>query len=190
MNRNANESAVDRLIALATDEKPVPRPSAAVETPERPTELEPLPPAPSFADDLRDLEHNPMWKALMQFRVLVPYVARLLEVGSNDAARAPVALSPELKQTVMDLQAFQRDLQTSQRDLRTVVQDQMLQMKRVEEDTARIRQAAERSATETAELAEDVKGVKSQVRMVGTGIGVLLVVLIALVILLLARMPH
>lgn len=195
MNR-ASESAVDRLIALASDEKPaaqvhsIPHPPAAVETPERPhperpqtTELEQV---PAFAD-IKELEQNPMWKALLQFRVLVPYIARLLEVSTHSHTPAPAPVSNEFKQTVTDLQTSTRDLQTSQRDLRTVVQDQMVQMKRVEEDTARIRQAAEKSATQTAELTEDVKSVHSLLKIVGGVVGGLLLVLIVLVIYLLIK---
>jgi hypothetical protein len=198
MNRNASESAVDRLIALASDEKPAkPAPpahapaaahahaysAAAVENPERPTELEPV---PQFAD-IKDLEQNPMWKALLQFRVLVPYIARLLEVSTHSHTSAPAPASNELKQTVTDLQTTQRDLQTSQRDLRTAVQEQMVQMKRVEEDTARIRQASEKSATQTAELVEDIKAVHSLVKIMAGVFGGLLLVLIALVVFLLVK---
>lgn len=211
MNRNASESAVDRLIALATDEKPVAHapahppahshghPTAAVETPERPRELEPV---PQFAD-IKELEQNPMWKALLQFRVLVPYIARLLEVSthSHTPAAPPAAPPPppavfnELRQTVTDLQTThrelqtaQRDLQGAQRDLRIVVQEQIVQMKRVEEDTARIRQASEKNATQTSELADDVKAVHSLVKIMAGIIGGLLVVLIGLVIFALVRM--
>ncbi len=189
MNRNASESAVDRLIALASDEKPASPPysqpsgAAAVASPDRSAELEPVSPT-SFAD-LRELEHNPMWKALLQFRVLVPYLARLLEVSNTHAS--PPAFPPELKQSVTDLQTSQRELQTSHRDLRTVVQDQMLQMKRVEEDTAKVRAAAERNATQTAELAEDVKAVHSLMKILGVTLGSMMLVLIGLVIFLLAR---
>src|SRR5581483_1545956 len=125
-----SESAVDRLIALASDEKPAkPAPpahtpppahahaysTAAVETPERPTELEPV---PQFAD-IKELEQNPMWKALRQFRVLVPYIARLFEVSTHSHPPAPVRVSAEFKQTITDLQTTHRDLQSSQRELGT-----------------------------------------------------------------------
>lgn len=200
MNRNASESAVDRLIALASDEKPAPHPPtpvssvSAASTAERPaatppstsTELEPIS-ASSFAEDLRELEQNPMWKALMQFRVLVPYIARLLDVSSANSASPVPTVSPELKQAVTDLQALKIDLQTAQRDLRTAVQDQLLQMKRVEEDTARIRQAAERNATQTAEMAEDVKSVQSTIKIMGFSLGGLVVVAVVLIVILLVR---
>lgn len=201
MNRNASESAVDRLIALASDEKPAKPPAppahppaaadhphtwstAAVESPERPTtELESV---PQFAD-IKELEQNPMWKALLQFRVLVPYIARLFEVSSQSHSPAPSPVSAELRQTVTDLQTTQRDLQTSQRDLRSAVQEQMVQIKRVEEDTARIRQASEKSATQTAELVEDIKAVHSLMKIMAGVVGGLLLVLIVLVIFLLVK---
>ncbi len=90
MNRNASETAVDRLIALALDEPAKAGAQAAAAA--APAELEPM----ALLEDpsllsLRELEHSPMWKTLLQFRAFLPLVSRLLEADSP--TRAMTALS-------------------------------------------------------------------------------------------------
>jgi hypothetical protein len=180
MNRNASETAVDRLIALALD-KPA-KPGAHNTGPAGPTELEPValledPSVPS----MRELEHSPMWKTLLQFRAFLPLVSRLLEADSP--TRATTALSNEMRQSVGELQG-------SQREMRLAVQDHTLQLKRFEESMAKTQETTERHAFELSELNEDVKSMHLLVKRV-TGIMVtLLVALIVLIVVLLVRLPH
>lgn len=180
MNRNASETAVDRLIALALDEPAKPGPHHA--PPPGPPELEPMalledPSLPS----MKDLEHSPMWKTLLQFRAFLPLVSRLLEADSP--TRATAALSNEMRQSVGELQG-------SQRETRLAVQDHTLQLKRFEESMTRTQETTERHAFELSELNEDVKSMHLLVKRV-TGIMVtLLVALIVLVVVLLVRLPH
>lgn len=180
MNRNASETAVDRLIALALD-KPA-KPGAQNTGPAGPAELEPValledPSVPS----MRELEHSPMWKTLLQFRAFLPLVSRLLEADSP--TRATTALSNEMRQSVGELQG-------SQREMRLAVQDHTLQLKRFEESMAKTQETTERHAFELSELNEDVKSMHSLVKRV-TGIMVtLLVALIVLIVVLLVRLPH
>jgi hypothetical protein len=175
MNRNASESAVDRLIALA-QQKPA-RAGAAV-TDEQ-TELETV---PLGLPSARELEQNPMWKALLQFRAFLPYIARLLEMSgpTQQSTALTTELRGEMRQSVGALEA-------SHRDLRLAVQDQTVEIKRIEESIARTREAAERNTGEVTELAEDVRSMRSLVK-VALGILVLLfVTLIGLVIFLLFK---
>ena len=186
MKRKPGESALDRLIALATDDKPAePRSENSVEdhsaedhSVENHTDLEAV---PIFDDTARDmeLEHNPMWKALAQFRVLLPYISRLLEMSHTESSPA---LSAELKQSV-------GDLAVAQRDLRMAVQDQVASMKHLEEEVTRTREVTERNTTENLEVVEDVRSVHSMVKRAGIVVGGLLLVLIVLVIWLLVRVP-
>ena len=175
MNRNASESAVDRLIALA-QQKPAGRGAAATD---EQTDLETV--ALSLPS-MRELEHNPMWKALLQFRAFLPYIARLLEMSSPPQQSTAVSteLRNEVRQSVGALEA-------SHRDLRLAVQDQTLEMKRIEESVTRTREASERNAAEVTELVEDVRSMRSLVK-VALGILVMLVVtLIGLLVFLLVR---
>jgi hypothetical protein len=174
MNPNAGESAVDRLIALA-QQKPA-RPGVAAE---EPTDLETV---PLSLPSARELEHNPMWKALLQLRAFLPYIARFVEMSSPSQQSTAVSteLRNEMRQTV-------GALESSNRDLRLAVQDQTVEIKRIEETMTRTREATERNAVEVTELAEDVRSMRSLVK-VALGILVLLfVTLIGLVVFLLFK---
>ncbi len=168
MNRNASESAVDRLIALAQDRPSEPSVTALNEE----TELEPMPVGLPSA---RDLEHNPMWKALLQFRAFLPYIARLLEMHSPSQPSA--ALSTELRN---EMRQSVGSLESSHRDLCLVVQDQTVELKRMEEAVTRTREATERNALEVTELAEDVRSVRSLVKFAVTILIMLFISLIGL----------
>lgn len=202
MNRTSTESAVERLIALASDDEkkpeatpepepaPEPAPAAVAEPEEEESQLEAI---PVYSDggmpelpSLAELEHNPVWKALVQFRALIPYVTRLLDMSSQIGGHAQpnsTALSNELKQIV-------GDLHTSHHDLRLAVQDQTVQMKRLEEELTRSREAAERNAYEQTEMVEDMKSIHTLARKATWIVISLVSVLILLVVWLLIRVPH
>ncbi len=165
MNRNAGESAVDRLIALA-QQKPA-RPGAAADDS---TELETV---PMGLPSVRDLEHNPMWKALLQLRAFLPYVARLLEMSSP--SQPSTALTTELRS---EMRQSVGALESSHRDLRLAVLDQTVEMKRIEETMTRTREATERNALEVTELAEDVRSMRSLMR---TAVVILVLLFVSLI---------
>jgi hypothetical protein len=171
MNRKTSESTVDRLIALANEEKPVEPGNANAHGR---THLETV---PVFGDEAHELEHNPMWQSLLQFRVLLPYVSRLLEMSHTEPSPA---LSAELKQTM-------GELANSQRELKMAMQDQVLHMKHLEEEMARAKELNERNVTENLEIVEDVRSVQSTVKKAAAGVGALLTALIGLLIWLLVR---
>jgi hypothetical protein len=171
MNRKTSESTVDRLIALANDQKPAePREANS----QGPTHLEAM---PVYGDAAHELEHNPMLQSLRQFGVLLPYVSRLLEMSHNEPSPA---LSTEMKQSM-------GELVNSQRELKMAVQDQVVHMKRLEEEMTRAKELHERSVTENLEVVEDVRSVQSTVKKAAIGVGALLAALIGLVIWLLVR---
>lgn len=186
MNRNKSESAVDRLIALASDEQPapvnrypytgiteeaVPEPAAEELRDERDAEPVGMYEEPNPGEQGREMEHNPVVQALMPFRGLVPYISRMLEMAQSEAGPG---VSAELKQTMSELQG-------TQQDLRVTVQEQLIQMKRLEEEVTHTREASERSAFESSEMAEDMRTVHSLVKKTAGFLGLLMVVLIALV---------
>jgi hypothetical protein len=180
MDRNAGESAVDRLIALA-QQKPA---RSADPLLEESTELETV---PLGLPSARELEHNPMWKALLQFRAFLPYIARLVEMSSPSQQQS-TSLSTEVRN---EMRQSVSALESSHRDLRLAVQDQTVELKRIEETMTRTREATERTALEVTELGEDVRSMRSLVKL-ALGILVLLfVTLIGLVIFLLFKVkPH
>lgn len=167
MTPGPTESAVDRLIALATDEPPKPAGSNGQ------THLETIP-------HLQEVpEQTQMINTLMQFRSVLPFFSRLLEV--TQAAAAPVATA--------ELTRSMGELTVSQRDLRTTVQDQTVQIKRLEDEVSRAREAAERSGSDATEIIEDMHSVQSTVRKAATAVSVLLAALIGLVIWMLVHGP-
>jgi hypothetical protein len=184
MNRIASRSAVDRLIALASDDDkptPAPAPPAPPEIkPEETKNLETVPVVPE--PTLQELEQNPMWKSLLQFRVLIPYISRLLDEMHNRVDPSTAA-TVEIKHSLAELQ-------TVQRELRMASQDQMAQMRRLEDEFKRSREAAERNALDSSELVEDVKSVRMMMRITTGVLGGLALIMIALLVWVLVRMPH
>jgi hypothetical protein len=160
---NSAFSQVDRLIELASDNRP-----AEILTPE----------------EARNSKENPMWKVLLQLKPLLPHLTRLLPL--LDVALGPLqnaGLSNEVRQTVAKIQAIQRDLNIA-------VQDQALQLKLLEEELTRLSDTSEKQAVTQTKLAEGVESLTGLVRIAGIGLGVLLVTVIVMTAVLLARVAH
>jgi hypothetical protein len=186
MNPSVAESAVARLIALAEEEKHD-DPKPADELPESPSpsrapasEASPTASMAMLPDPMRGLEENPMLKTLLQFRMLMPYLSPM---GAQEQDPVMGSLSTELKQSV-------GDLQLAQRDLRMTVQEQLVQMKRVEEEMHRMREATEKNAFESGNLVEDMKSTYSLLKKTAGVLGLTLVALISLAVYLMIRIPH
>jgi hypothetical protein len=162
---SAHESAVDRLIELASDAKPSAKPAEML-----------------ALEEPKDSDQNAMWKALLQLKTILPYVSRFLPlldlIGVGQAQNA--GLSKEVRDNVTSIQS-------GQREMRLAVQDQALEIKRLEDQIARLRETSEKNNFEHAELVEDVKSIGSLVRAVGAGLAILLVILILMVGVLLAH---
>lgn len=174
MNRNASESAVDRLIAMAEDEKPDDStPAGAL-----PESVSGLHAVPMLPDPMRGVDDNPMFNALLQLRMMAPYMSRLMGPEGQESTMATI--SAELKQSV-------GELQLAQRDLRMTVQEQLVQMKRLEEEMHRTREATDRYAFEATDLVEDMKSVHSLLKKSAMIMGGMLLVLLGLVIYLLVH---
>ena len=162
-NPNPAYPRVDRLIDLASDDKP-----AEILIPEQ----------------ANNSKENPMWKALLQLKPLLPHLTRLLPL--LDVALGPLqnaGLSNEVRQTVAKIQAIQRDLNIA-------VQDQALQLKLLEEELTRLSDTSEKQAVTQTKLAEGVESLTGLVRIAGIGLGVLLVTEIVMTAVLLARVAH
>jgi hypothetical protein len=76
------------------------------------------------------------------------------------------------------------EIQSTHRELHLQVQDQTVEMQRIEDQLLLLRQTAERNA---AELVKNVTALSKLVRATGAGLAILLVILITLIILLLAH---
>lgn len=114
-----------------------------------------------------------MWKTLLQLRAFLPYIAKLLEMSSP--SQQSTALSTELRSEVRQSVGA---LESSHRDLRLAVQDQTVEIKRIEENLTRTREATERNTLEVSEVAEDIRSMRSLVKVT---LGVLVMLFIALI---------
>ena len=177
--KQSHQLAGDRLIEMAQKKAPVPEsqlPPKQVSPDEagksrfgvlqKLGKLKPL--LPILSGGLRMIDHGAV-QALAQ-------LFNLVEGGSA----SPSAVSEELHQGLTEIQ-------TSHRELRLQVQDQTIEMKRIEDQIVLLRHTVERNATEHAELVEDVKSLGNLVRAIGAGLAILLIVLIVLTGLLLSR---
>jgi hypothetical protein len=174
----AHESAVDRLIELASTSKPGQDSVLEVQEMETVHSVQLLE-RPSV-DDLKELAQDPMWKTLLQFKGWLPFITRVLPLldmasgHSQSSSSTAIALSNDLKQGV-------NDLQKSQQDLRITLQDQTLQLKRFEDQVARMRESTEKNSIEHSELVEDVKSMQSSFRNLLIVVMLLLLGLIGMV---------
>jgi hypothetical protein len=164
MPPKATESAVDRLIALASDE-PASKPANGQ------VNLESVAMVPDPGP-----EQAQMLNSLLQVRSVLPFISRLVEVGQTAA-------------TTNELSRSMGELAVNQRDLRNMVQDHTSQMKRLEDEVTRAREAAERTASDATDVMEDMRAVQSTVRKAAVGVGGLLAALIGLVVWLLIHGP-
>jgi ABC-type multidrug transport system fused ATPase/permease subunit len=134
------------------------------------TPLEPAEIAPPVGDLPHELTHKEdkspsMWRVLLQLRVLLPYLSRLVPLLDGTAHQS-AAQSHELHQGLADVQS-------GHREVRTHLQEQTLQMKRVEEQLERLRETTERNTLEQQELIEDLKSFAGTVKTVAV-LGVVL----------------
>jgi hypothetical protein len=168
----AHEVAVDRLIEMASEEKPA-------------ENLPVLVP--------KDTDRSSMWKLLQQLRSVLPYLSRLLPlldarllpllelVGVGHAQNAGLS-----KQVHEQLGA----VHSGQQELRLVLQDQALEVKQLEEQVARLRDTAEKNELAQARLAQDVKSLRSLIQVAAAALAILTVILIVMAGVLLARSSH
>lgn len=164
-----HEAAADRLIDLASDKKQTK--ALAIQIP-------------------KETDRKSMWKALQQLKAVLPYLSRLLPlldarllpllelVGVGHAQNA--GLSKEVREQLAALQS-------GRQETRLALQDQALEIKQLEDQIVRIREASEKSQLEQARLAESVKSLRSLLRTAGAGLAILTTILIVMVAVLLAR---
>jgi septal ring factor EnvC (AmiA/AmiB activator) len=105
-----------------------------------------------------------MWKALLQLRVLLPYLPRLLQLVNG---APPQADTRELRQGV-------DELQSTHRDLRRQVQDQGVGLKRIEEQIIRLREEIERHGVDQSDLLSELKSANDKLRTLAVAAIVLL----------------
>jgi hypothetical protein len=119
-----------------------------------------------------------MWELLLQLRVLLPYLTRLLPL-----------LDPGLRSTpdLGELTKGIAGLQNGSRDLEVQARNQALQLERIEQQMSRLRVAHENSIEESRKLLEEVRLLRSWMLGIAVVMFVLLLATIVMVTLLLTR---
>lgn len=109
-----------------------------------------------------------MWELLMQLRVLLPYLGRLLPLLDGGTPKPSI-----------DLRAFEqsvRELHTGNRDLEVQARNQALQMERIEAQMAQLRLAQQSAAQESGKVYQEIR----TLRRLLLGMGILTIVLLLL----------
>jgi hypothetical protein len=147
-------------------------------------------------DPPKEPGEKPLWKLLLQLRPFLPYLARLvpmLEFAVGPLQNA--GMSSDVRKAVAQAVAESTErLESSQRDLSAAVtaalENQSLDLKRIEEELTRIGQLSEKFAAAQVSLAEDLKVLTRLIRVAAIGGAILLVALIVMGAVLLTRVAH
>ena len=125
-------------------------------------------------EQLRELAQDPMWKTLMQFKGWLPVVTSLLPMLDLATGRPQPGTSDEIKDT-MD------GLLMSHRDIRSTLNSQTTELRRVEQEVAHLREAADKTSFEQSAMADDVRGMQRLMKNASMYMGILLGLLVAVV---------
>lgn len=114
-------------------------------------------------------------KTLMQLGSVLPLAARMAPMFEGNGSGEPApGSSQEVRQEVSGLRLLQYEIKTT-------VQDHSSQLKRLEEQLTQIRESVELDSSENAAVMENVKSTVKLVRVMGIGLGVMLMVLILMI---------
>ncbi len=93
-----------------------------------------------------------MWELLLQLRVLLPYIARLVPLLDRGLLKA----GPD----VTELSKGVATMQTSTRDLEVQARNQALHLERIEQQMGQLRVVQENSLEETRKLVAEVSALR------------------------------
>lgn len=116
-----------------------------------------------------------MWELLMQLRVLLPYLTRLVPLLDRGLLKA----APDLTEFRKDLQS----VQAGSREMGTQVRNQALQLERMEELLLRLREMGERNQKDAGELSRRLDSLTGWVRALAILTALIFVALIVLAVL-------
>lgn len=144
--------------------------------------VEPIGPRALSANEEDKGSQPSMWRSLLQLRVLLPYLSRLVPLLDGTAAQSHAQ--------TQEIQHGLAEVQTGHRELRGYFQDQTLQLRRVEEQLERVREATERNTLEQQELIEDLKSAAGTVRFLAILVILLLLSVSGMLVWLLFHLRH
>jgi hypothetical protein len=122
--------------------------------------------------------HRSMWELLLQLRVLLPYLARIVPLLDRGLLKSPDMT--ELTKGIAEMQNGSRDLEVQARN-------QALQLERIEQQMARLRVVHENSLEESHRLSSEVRSLRSWLFAMAIVLVVLLLVSVGLLTFLTVR---
>ena len=151
----------------------------------------------NYALEEQKPEQPSLWRSILQLRVLLPYLGKILPMLEGNMANVSTALVSAPKQDLTEVtRSFSEvnkgflDLQAGHREIRTHVQEQTVQLKRIDDQLLRLRESTERNTMEHQELVEDLRSASKLVRTLSTVMIVLMLGVTAMVIFMLAHWHH
>ncbi len=120
-----------------------------------------------------------MWELIMQLRVLLPYLTRLIPLLDRGLIKA----APDLSEFRKDLQ----DVHTGSRDLETQVRNQALRLERMEEQFLHLRESSENTQKTVRQLSAALEALKGWLRALTVMAALVSTALIVMAALLLAH---
>ena len=121
-----------------------------------------------------------MWELLLQLRVLLPYLARLVPLLDRGLLKPP---GPDLTELNKGLAT----MQTSSRDLEVQARNQALQLERIEQQMGRLREVHENSTEESRKLVAEISALRRVFLTMSIVMAVLLGATVGMVAYLLIR---
>jgi hypothetical protein len=116
--------------------------------------------------------HRSMWELLLQLRVLLPYLARIVPLLDRGLLKGSSEIT-ELSKGIAEMRDGSRDLEVQARN-------QALQLERIEQQVARLRVVQENNMEENRKLASEIRSLRSSLFAVAILLIVLLLVSVGL----------
>ena len=120
--------------------------------------------------------HRSMWELLLQLRVLVPYLVRIVPLLDRGLLKG----SPD----ITELSKGIAEMQNGSRDLEVQARNQALQLERIEQQIARLRVVQENDLEDSRRLSSEIRSLRSLFFAMAILLVVLLLVSVGLLIFL------
>ena len=121
-----------------------------------------------------------IWELLLQLRVLLPYLGRLVPLLDPGLVRAAAPDLTELTKAIAVIQTGNRDLEVQARN-------QALQLERIEQQMARLRVVHENSIEESRILAAELRSFRRSMLIIAIVMVVLLAACAGMIVFLVVR---
>jgi hypothetical protein len=116
--------------------------------------------------------HRSMWELLLQLRVLLPYLARIVPLLDRGLLKGSSEVT-ELSKGIAEMRDGSRDLEVQARN-------QALQLERIEQQMARLRVVQENNMEESRKLFSEIRSLRSSLFALAILLVVLLLVSVGL----------